>query len=134
MKEARSDQEQLKARKAAKKLTTMLTGLGFVVDEINFKESGLESLVTIDDIEVGSLAVLARFDPERLLEHVRANIISEVVINYLALSTTGNSVSFIQEAPLPDTTGLWRVSINNDEKSVIVVEYERDGRRCYEAF
>ncbi len=134
MKEARSDQEQLKARKAAKKLTTMLTGLGFVVDEINFKESGLESLVTIDDIEVGSLAVLARFDPERLLEHVRANIISEVVINYLALSTAGNSVSFIQEAPLPDTTGLWRVAINNDEKSVIVVEYERDGRRCYEAF
>jgi hypothetical protein len=134
VKEARSDQEQLKARKAAKKLTTMLTGLGFVVDEINFKESGLESLVTIDDIEVGSLAVLARFDPERLLEHVRANIISEVVINYLALSTTGNSVSFIQEAPLPDTTGLWRVAINNDEKSVIVVEYERDGRRCYEAF
>ena len=125
--------QQTQARQAAEKLTGVLTSYEFKVDEIDYEQNGMDTYLTINGVDIGSLAVLSALDSNRLLEYVRLFLIVDVVQNYLGVSPN-NQFDLHRQTPLPGTTGLWRVVLNIGADSALVVEYIRNGQRIYEAF
>ncbi len=128
-------EEQQEARQKAQQITTACEQLSITLDPINWSEDGMQAVVKVNAIEIGSLTELCQRERDDLLRQIQIKLFEDAALKAIHAQPNLKAVMWSPVDILQPQKflNLWIVTLETGER-IPILELIKQGQRVYEHF